>query len=105
VLATALIAAERARVAAGHVPVLCISVRAVLDVTRAMWSRSKLADQGLPGRQVDHLLTQAARAAARCIAHKRPGRQCPRALRQPIRPWPRLRHPRSIVTPVTFRVA
>jgi hypothetical protein len=105
VLATALIAAERARVAAGHVPVLCISFAAVLDVTRALWFTLQLADHGLPRRQVDHLLTQAARAAARCIAHKRPGRQCPRALRQPIRPWPRLLHPRSIVAPVTFRVA
>jgi len=105
ILATALIAAERARVAADHAPVLCISFAAVLEVTRAMWFTLQLADHGLPRRQVDHLLTQAARAAARCIARKRPGRQCPRALRQSIRPWPRLLHPRSIVAPVTFRVA
>lgn len=105
ILATALIAAERARVATGQASVLCISFAAVLDVTRAMWFTLQMADHGLPRRHVEHLLRQADRAAARCITRKRPGRQCPRALRQPIRAWPRLVQPRSSVAPVTFRVA
>lgn len=105
VLATALIAAERARVAAGTAPVLCISFAAVLEVTRAMWFTLQLADQGLPRPQIDHLLAQGLRAAARCVTRKRPGRQCPRALRQPSRAWPRLMQPHSRTAPVTFRVA
>lgn len=72
-LATALIAAERARAAAGHAPVLCISFAAVLEVTRAMWFTLQLAEHGLARRQVHHLLTQGRRAAARCVRRPRPG--------------------------------
>lgn len=104
ILATALIATERARIAAGHTPILCISFAAVLDVTRAMWLTLQLAEHGLPPRQVDRLLTQGRQAAARCVTRKRPGRQCPRALRQPSRAWPRLMQPHSRTAPVTFRV-
>ena len=105
ILTTALIAAERARVAAGHAPVLCVSFAAVFEVTRAMWLTLQLADHGFPRREVDRLLAQGRQAAARCVTRKRPGRQCPRALRQPMRPWARLLQPNSLVAPVTFRLA
>lgn len=104
ILATALVAAERARVAAGQAPILCISFAAVLEVTRAMWLTLQLIEHGLSARQADRLLTQGRRAAARCVTRKRPGRQCPRALRQPTRAWPRLLHPHSRTAPVSFRV-
>jgi hypothetical protein len=105
IVATALIATERARVAAGQAAILCISFAAVLEVTRAMWLTLQLTEHGLSPRQADRLLTQGRRAAARCITRKRPGRQCPRGLRQPIRPWPRIMHPQSRTVPITFRVA
>jgi hypothetical protein len=104
ILVSALLAAERARVAAGRAPVLCVSFAAVLEITRAMWFTLELADDVLQPHQVDTILQRAYRAAAQCITRKRPGRQCPRGLRQPIRPWPRIVTPYSRTAPVTFRV-
>jgi hypothetical protein len=104
ILATALVATERARVAAGQAPILCISFAAVLEVTRAMWLTLQLAVHGLSARQVDRLLAQGRRAAARCVTRKRPGRQCRRALRQPTRAWPRVLQPHSRTAPVSLRV-
>jgi len=105
VLASALIAAERAKAATGRAPVLCISFAAVLEVTRAMWFTLQLAGDVLQRRQVDVILQRAYTLAGTCVTRKRPGRQCPRALRQPSRAWPRLRQSYSRTVPVTFRVA
>lgn len=104
VMVSALIAAERARVAAGRVPVLCISFAAVLEVTRAMWLTVALAGDVLQPRQVDVILARAYGVAAQHVIRKRPGRRCPRALRQPIKPWPRLLVAESVTAPVTLTV-
>jgi DDE family transposase len=104
VLVSALIAAERARVAAGRAPVLCISFAAVLEVTRAMWFTVELADDVLHPDQVAVILARAYGVAAQHVIRKRPGRSCPRALRQPIKPWPRLLQAASVTAPATLTV-
>lgn len=104
VVVSALLAAERARVAAGRAPVLCISFAAVLEVTRAMWFTVQLAGDVLQPRQVDAILARAYGVAAQHVIRKRPGRRCPRALRQPIKPWPRLLQAASVTAPVTLTV-
>ena len=105
VLVSALIGAERAQAAAGRAPVLCVSLAAVLEVTRAMWFTLQLAGDVLQRRQVDAILQRGYAVAGTCVTRRRPGRQCPRALRQPSRAWPRLLQPYSRTAPVTFRVA
>lgn len=104
VVVSALLAAERARAAAGQAPVLCISFAAVLEVTRAMWLTVALAGDVLQPRQVDVILARAYGVAAQHVIRKRPGRRCPRALRQPIKPWPRLLQAASVTAPVTLTV-
>jgi hypothetical protein len=104
VLVSALLAAERARAAAGRAPVLCISFAAVLEVTRAMWFTIELAGDVLQPHQVDVILARAYGVAAQHVIRKRPGRSCPRALRQPIKPWPRLLQAASVTVPVTLTV-
>ena len=104
VLVSALIAAERTRVAAGRAPVLCISFAAVLEVTRALWFTVELADDVLQPHQVEVILARAYGVAAQHVIRKRPGRSCPRALRQPIKPWPRLLQAESVTAPATLTV-
>lgn len=103
ILTSAVVADERLRVARGHAPVLRVSFSAVLDVTRGMWFTVQLFDDLLTPRQLQTALRRGYRQLRQCLVPRRPGRSCLRALRQPIRAWPRLRHTRSVTAP--FQVA
>lgn len=104
VLVSALIAAERARVAAGRVPVLRVSFSKVLELVKPMWLTVQLGDGLLTNRQINQMLARAYDLMRQCVIPPRRARTCPRAIRQPVSRWPRLLQPASIEGPVDFHI-
>jgi hypothetical protein len=99
VLASAVLATERARVANGQIPPLRISFGQLLNIVRGMWLVLGPFDDIFTDRQ-KHRVVRRGRALMRrsLIAPRRP-RTCPRAVRQPVTRWPRLITPESIEQP------
>ena len=104
VLASALLATERARAAAGHVPVLRVSFPKVLDWVRASWLALSQFDDVLTDRQMHTFLRRVYTQMGRCVTAERRSRSYPRAVRQPVRRWPRLLHNASIKGPLHFEI-
>ena len=104
VLVSALLAAERARVARGHVPVLRVSFGKVLELVKPMWLTMQLGEGLLTNRQIDHMLKRAYDLMRRCVTPPRRSRTCPRAVRQPVTRWPRLLTPQSVEGPFQFQL-
>ena len=104
VLASALLATERARAAAGHVPVLRVSFPKVLDWVRASWLALSQFDDVLTDRQMNTFLRRVYTQMGRCVTAERRSSSYPRAVRQPVRRWPRLLHNRSIQGPLHFEI-
>jgi plasmid stabilization system protein ParE len=94
VLATALLAHERARVASGHVPVLKVSFLKCLELLRPLWLILALARDVLDPTARQQLGRAVDREIRRCLKPKRRARSCPRAVRQPVKGWPRLLTPK-----------
>jgi hypothetical protein len=94
ILATALLAQERARAAAGKVPVLQISFVKCLQLLRPLWLLLCLARDVLTAEAKQQLSATVVREIRRSLKPKRRLRSCQRAVRQPIKGWPRLLHPR-----------
>ena len=96
VLASAVIANERARAATGQIPALRVSFGQVLHVVRGMWLFFGPFDDVFTEQQKT-LVVRRGRALIRrsVIAPRRP-RTCLRAVRQPVTRWPRLLRPESI---------
>ena len=104
VLASAILADDRLRAAAGQVPALRLSFGAVLEITRGMWFTVQLAADLLTAREIATVMRRGQRWMRQCRVPERRGRSCPRAVRQPTRPWPRLLHPASSNDPVQITV-
>ncbi len=104
VLASALLARERARAAAGVAPVLRVSFIKTLELMRPLWLVLALGGDLLSARQQQQLTEKFLEWAGRYyVTPKRKGaRSCPRAVRQPVRGWPRLRRNQSWDGPVHF---
>jgi hypothetical protein len=103
-LATALLARERMRAANGQVPVVRIKFGVVLAVVRATWFYLGYCDDLLTERQQDQIVRRGQQIMRYCVTAKRRARTCPRAVRQPIRGWPRLQKPHSVTGPVQLKV-
>jgi hypothetical protein len=105
VLVSAVLATERARAAAGHVPVLQISFSKLLDrCIKPMWLYLDLGHGVLTEAQIRTILRRGyARARTYVVAPRRP-RSCPRAVRQPIQAWPRLLQPQSTYGAMEFQL-
>ena len=102
VLASALLARERARAAAGEVPVLRISFIQTLELLRPLSLTLAIGGELLSRRQKAQLTEKVLAFAGRwCVTRrrKRP-RSGPRAVRQPVSGWPRLRRNQSWEGPV-----
>jgi hypothetical protein len=99
VLASAMLATERARAAHGTIPVLRVRFGQVLNVVRGLW----LFFGPFEDLMTDQLKSRFMRRGYRLMRHSliapRRARTCPRAVRQPVRGWPRLLHPQSIEGP------
>lgn len=104
VLASALLATERARAAAGHVPVLRVSFAKVLELVRPMWLLLGSFDDVVTDRQKSQVVRRLYKLMRRCVTAKRRSRTNPRAVRQPIRGWPRLQQTNSVEGPLQFKV-
>ena len=91
VLAQALVAAERMKAAeAGQVEVLRISFAKTLLLVRSLWEFVARMEDLLSEKQIRLLVQRTIKEIGlQAIAKRRP-RSCPRAVRQPVRSWPRL---------------
>lgn len=104
ILATALMARERARAAHGEVPVLRIKFGVALAITRSLWFFLGPCEDLLTERQKDQIVRRGDALMRRCITATRRSRTNPRAVRQPIRGWPRLQQTHSVEGPIQFSV-
>jgi len=99
VLATALLARERARAAAGQVPVLRVKFGVVLAIVRSQWFLLGPCEDLLTDRLKDQIVQRGQALMRGCVTAKRRARTNPRAVRQPVRKWPRLLHTHSVEGP------
>jgi len=104
VVATALRARERARAAAGYVPVLRVKFGVVLAIVRSQWCFLGPCEDLLTARQKDQIVQRGQALMRRCVTAKKRSRSCPRAVRQPVRKWPRLMETASVEGPVQFKI-
>jgi hypothetical protein len=104
VLASAVLAIERARAANGHVPVLTIRFGQVLNIVRGLWlffgPFEDLVDERLKRRVV----RRGYDLMRRSRTPRRRSRSCLRAVRQKLKPWPRLLQPQSVEGPLQFKI-
>jgi hypothetical protein len=104
VLCSALLAAERARAAAGQVPVLRVSFVKVLERLQPLWLTLELGEDLLSERQKQAFVKRFYDQMGRCVSAPRRRRSCPRAVRQPGSGWPRLLRNESVEGPVQFQL-
>ena len=104
VLASAMLATERARAANGAVPVLRVRFGQVLNAVRGMWLFFGPFDDLMTEPLKNRIVRRGYRLMRRSLTAKRRSRSCPRAVRQPVRGWPRLLHPQSIEGPLHLQV-
>jgi hypothetical protein len=102
VLASALLAVERARVANGEWPVRRVSFAKMRRVVEAMWFTLDVAAPVLREEQTQEILERMYERMRRYITPPRRARSCPRAVRQPVSRWPRLMHASSTEAPIEF---
>jgi hypothetical protein len=104
ILATALLARERARAANGQIPVLRVKFGVMLAIVRSMWFYLGPLEDLLTDRQKDQVVERGKALMRQYITGKRRSRTNPRAVRQPIRGWPRLQQTNSVEGPLKFKV-
>ena len=102
VLASALLAKERARAAAGEVPVLRVSFVKTLELMRPLWLVFELGADLLSEEQKEALVERFYEQARRMVSRPRRSRSCPRAVRQPVSSWPRLINNKSFEGSLRF---
>ena len=104
VLASALLATERARAANGQVPVLRVRFGQVLNIVRGMWLFFGPFDDLVNDRLKNRVVRRGYTLMRRSLTDKRRSRSCPRAVRQTVKAWPRLLQTQSIEGPVHFKL-
>lgn len=90
--------------AAGDVGVLRISFMKTLVVVQGLWQFLELSADLLTPAQIGLVVRRALRQIADMAIPKRRARSCPRALRQPVSSWPRLRKNTYRKGPVEYSV-
>jgi hypothetical protein len=104
VLASAVIASERARAATGQIPALRVSFGQVLNIVRGMWLFFGPFDDVFTDQQKTRVIRRGRALMRRSLSAPRRARTCPRAVRQPVTRWPRLLQPQSIEAPWQFQI-
>jgi hypothetical protein len=99
VLASAVIADERARAATGHLPALRVSFGQVLNIVRGLWLFLGPFDDVLTETQKTRVVRRGRMLIRRSVLAPRRPRTCARAVRQTVTKWPRLLKPQSIEAP------
>jgi hypothetical protein len=105
VLVSALLAAERVRAAGSRLPVVRVSFAKLLELcVKPMWLWLELGAGVLTDPQLTQIMKRGYQRMRRYVTPPRRARSCPRAVRQPIQAWPRVRHTQSIDGPMQFRL-
>lgn len=104
IVASAMLAGERARAAAGQVAVLRVSFLKTLALMRPLWVVLALGDDLLSEDQKRQLTERFQEQLRLCQSRPRRVRSCPRAVRQTLSKWPRLRENKSSNEPLRLTV-
>jgi len=104
VLASAVLAIERARAAKGQVPVLRIRFGQVLHVVRGMWLFFGPFDDVFTDQQKNRVMRRGYDLMRHSLTDERRSRNCPRAVRQTVKAWPRLLQTQSVEGPLHFKL-
>jgi hypothetical protein len=104
ILASALVAQERARAAKGMAPVLRVSFAKVLELLRPLWLVLAIAgdlltedqQRAITERFYNHMLLR--------LVQERDSRSCQRKVRQPVGKWARLLKTESWSGPLSFSI-
>jgi hypothetical protein len=105
ILASALLATQRAAAAQGQTPVLRVSFIKTLELMRPLWLTLALGGDLLSPLQKQQLTERFLQRASRYVTRPRKQpRSCPRAVRRPVAHWPRLRKNQSRQGPIHFKV-
>jgi hypothetical protein len=104
VLASAVLAVERAKAAGAQVPALRVSFPKLLRVVQAMWLTLHLGEGILTERQTQQILRRGYAQMRLQLTPPRRSRSCPRKVRQPVKRWPRLMRNESVEGPFHYDV-
>jgi hypothetical protein len=104
VLVSALLARERADAATDQVPALRVSFAKVLHVVQSMWLFLGAFEDLITERQKDQIVRRGQSLIRQCVTAPRRSRSCPRAVRQPVKRWPRLMKNQSVEGQLHFDV-
>jgi hypothetical protein len=104
VLASALVAQERVRTAAGIVPVLKVSFAKLLELLRPLWLVMAIAGDLFSERVRCELTKRFYEHMLLCRVQERRSRSCERKVRQPVSKWPRLFETQSYEGPLSFSI-
>jgi len=88
----------------GEVGVLRISFLKTLEALRGLWQSLQVTSDLLDAQEVRLVVRRTMRQLAEMAIPKRRQRSCPRALRQPVSSWPRLRKNTYRPGPVVYQV-
>lgn len=103
-LASALVAQERVRAAAGIAPVLKVSFAKLLELLRPLWLVLAIAGDLLSERVRRELTQRFYDHMLQCRVQEREARSCQRKVRQPVSKWPRLLETQSYEGPLSFSI-
>jgi hypothetical protein len=101
-LASALLARERARAADGQLPVLRVSFVKTLELLRPLWLVFEVGADLLSPEVQQELLERFYAFLRRFASRPRRSRSCRRAVRQPVTGWPRMLDTESVEGPLQF---
>lgn len=104
IIGSSLIAEERSKLKPGEELSHRISFLKVWEILEPLWLTLLLGADILSDTQKQQLCERFYGIAARRVMQKKRTRSCPRALRQPIQPWPRKRDQKSSTEPLTISV-
>jgi hypothetical protein len=105
ILVSALLADERLRAAGGQIPVLRISFTKILELcVKPIWWYLDVGHGILTEAQLQQIIQRGYARMRTFVTPARRARSCPRAVRQPIRAWPRLLRAQSITGPMEFHL-
>ncbi len=104
IIGSSLIAEERSKLQPGEELSHRISFIKVWEILEPLWLTLLLGADILTDIQKQQLSERFYGLASRQLMQKKRTRSCPRAMRQPIQPWPRKKNQRSSTDPITISV-
>jgi hypothetical protein len=105
IVGSSLLAQERSKLKPHQELCHRISMTKLSQTLEPLWLTLAVGADLLSPAQKHELADRFYKLAARWAMPKKRARSCPRAMRQPIQPWPRKRDQRSSNEPVTVTIA